>query len=405
MTATAPSPPRLAPGPGAGSDAGPGATAAGIWRTWRVPILLVALIFAGATLIALLQPAAATNNYLDPASTGPAGARALADILTARGHQVITEHTPAGAASAARSAASTVVITSPGHFTARQLHTLANLPGDLVLVQPSQAALSVLAPGVALAYSVPVGATEPECGLAGTRLAGNADMGGEAYQIQHVLPGEQQCYPVAGLPTLVQYARGSGTVTILGSGRPLTNQSLAQLGNAALALNLLESSSRVVWLVPTEAIQASPGLANGRPRADRLIPLGAGLVALQVGLAVLLTALWRARRLGPVVAEQLPVVVRAAETTEGHARLYQSRRARGQAAAALRAATINRLSPSVGVPTSGPSQALTSALAARTGLSPEQVAAKLFGPAPANDAELVRLADELDALERQVRAQ
>ena len=47
---------------------------------------------------------------------------------------------------------------------------------------------------------------------------------------------------------------------------------------------------------------------------------------------MLLLALWRARRLGPVVAEPLPVVVRAAETVEGRARLYRRGGARGQAA-------------------------------------------------------------------------
>ncbi len=66
------------------------------------------------------------------------------------------------------------------------------------------------------------------------------------------------------------------------------------------------------------------------------MPLAAWLVAIQLGVALLLAALWRARRLGPLVTERLPVVVRASETVEGHARLYRSRRARDRVAATLR---------------------------------------------------------------------
>ena len=64
---------------------------------------------------------------------------------------------------------------------------------------------------------------------------------------------------------------------------------------------------------------------------------------------VLLAALWQGRRLGPLVAEQLPVVVRASETVEGRGRLYRSRRARDRAADALRTATLQRMLPRLGL--------------------------------------------------------
>ena len=76
-----------------------------------------------------------------------------------------------------------------------------------------------------------------------------------------------------------------------------------------------------------------------------LLPPWVGIVVAQLVVAVLVAALWRGRRLGPVVAEPLPVAVRAAETTEGRARLYRRRRARGRAADHLRAAS---LSPALG---------------------------------------------------------
>jgi hypothetical protein len=42
------------------------------------------------------------------------------------------------------------------------------------------------------------------------------------------------------------------------------------------------------------------------------------------------------------------------------------------------------------------------AVATRTSRPPSEVATLLYGAAPADDAALVRLADDLDALEREV---
>jgi hypothetical protein len=393
----------LRPAPSQNPDPRP-SSAIDTWRAWRVPLALIALVIAGGTLIALLQPAA-VNSYLNPAGDGPVGTHAIADILAARGRRVVTTTTPAATSSAARSAPSTVVITSPQYLTEQQLSALTQLPGDLVVVEPDQANLAALIPGAIVTGSFAVQPLQPGCSLAAARLAGNADMGGSGLRLPSLTPGAKLCYPVAGQPTLVQYSVGRKVMTILGSGQLLTNQSLGRLGNASLALNLLESNPRIVWLVPSPAIQAAPRPAVGQRSLASLLPIGAWLVALQLAIAVLLTALWRARRLGPVITEHLPVQVRAAETIEGHARLYQSRRARGQAAAALRAATVSRLSTAVGVPPGGTPETLTAALVARSGLSADYIDSTLFGPAPPDDTALIRLADELDALERQVRTQ
>ena len=70
------------------------------------------------------------------------------------------------------------------------------------------------------------------------------------------------CYPgTAGLAG--RYLAGR-TITVLGTGDPLTNASLARQGNAALALNLLGARSRVVWLVPGPVWPAPA--AGGRSR-------------------------------------------------------------------------------------------------------------------------------------------
>lgn len=177
---------------------------------------------------------------------------------------------------------------------------------------------------------------------------------------------------------------------------------MARLGNAALALDLLGTRSRVVWLVPGPGALASTAPAAGSKSLISLIPRPAYLVTIQLVIAGLLAAFWRARRLGPLVPEPLPVVVRAAETVEGHARLYQARRTRDRAASALRAAMLRRTGPALGLPSDAGPEAVVQVLAVRSGRDPARIEALLYGPAPGDDAAF---AAELDALEKEVRAQ
>ncbi len=318
-----------------------------IWRRWRAPLAITGLVLLGGVAVALLQPAPASQGYLDPASVGPGGAHALTDLLAGRG-QPVTRTVTAAAAADAAAGGGTLVVTGPQYLTGGELAGLRRAPGSLVLVAPDAAALAVLAPGVRLAGLAAVEPRPARCRLTAATLAGSADMGGLALRPQPGLAGAAGCYPAGppgAPPSLVRYRAGSRVITVLGTGTPLTNQYLGQLGNAALALNLLGSGQRtgrpVVWLAP---LPIPPGTGAGRPRPlTSLIPLGAYLIAAQLGITVLVTAAWRMRRLGPLVAERLPVVIRASETVEGHARLYAARRARGAAAAALRAAAVSRL--------------------------------------------------------------
>jgi hypothetical protein len=383
-------------------------TAADLWRRCRVPLALVGLILLGGTATALLKPTAVITGYLDPAGTDAPGARALADILSDRGDKVVRVVTPAAAeaAAAAGPPGVTLVITSPRLLSARQLASLARIAADRVLVGPDRAALAALAPEVRLAGSAPVQALWPGCGLAAAQLAGNADLGGLRLALRsaaRALGRPELCYPTDGSASLVRYTASGRVITVLGSGNALTNGSLAQLGNASLAINLLGGRSRIVWLVPEPSLPG--GALPGRPKSLlSLIPLPAYLVAIQLGVAAVLAALWRARRLGPLVPERLPVVVRASETAEGHAGLYRSRRARGRAAAALRAAMLARTLPALGLaPDARPGEVI-SAVSARSGSGGNAIEAMLFGPAPRDDAALVALADDLDALEREVRS-
>jgi len=383
--------------------------AASLWRRWRIPAALAGVILLGGIVVALLQPTVAVTTYLDPgpAGTQATGAHALADLLASRGNTVITAGTAEAAEADLAGAGpgrSTLVVTSPGLLTAGQLAGLARTPADRFLVGPDQAALTALAPGVTRLGTAPVRALPPGCSLPAARLGGTADMGGLRLALQPGRPGMALCYPVDGSASLVQYTADGRVITVLGTGNALTNGSLADQGNAALALNLLPARSRVVWLVPGLGL-ASSTTGGGQKSLLNLIPLPAYLVAVQLALAAVLAALWRARRLGPLVPEPLPVVVRASETVEGHAGLYRSRRARGRAAAALRAAMLARTLPVLGLAPDARREELLAAVAARSGRDVRRVESMAFGPAPADDAALVALADELDILEREVRRQ
>lgn len=400
-TLTRPGPTRAATS-GAGQPGGRGVSR---WRRWRAPAALVAVILLGGVVIALLQPAAASSRPLDPRNLGGDGTHALAALLAGRGTRVTVAGTAAAALAQARPARSAVIVTDPGLLTSGSLGQLAAAQADLLVVAPSRRALLALAPGVTPAGLAPVASRRPGCGWPGARLAGTADTGGVL--LNSSVRGAWRCYPAAsgrgggtgpgtGYASLVRYASHGRIITVLGTGTPLTNGYLAAGGNAALALNLVAADSRVVWLLPAPA---PPAAASSVPS---LIPGPMYLVLAELAIAAVLAALWRMRRFGPLVAEPLPVVVRASETVEGHGRLYRSRRARGRAAAALRTATLARITARTGMPAGTPPEAVCQELAGRTGRTAGEIRDMLFGPEPGDDSGLIRLAADLDTLEGQV---
>src|SRR4029077_10464304 len=108
------------------------------------------------------------------------------------------------------------------------------------------------------------------------------------------------------------------------------------------------------------------GESSGSTTIFGLIPANVIWMVVQLWLAVLLIALWKGRRIGPLVAEELPVVIRASETVEGRGRLYRSRRARDRAAQALRASTLQRLVPRLGLAADTSAPAVVIAVAHRS---------------------------------------
>ncbi|MDF2710127.1 MAG: hypothetical protein K0R62_5779 [Nonomuraea muscovyensis] len=371
-------------------------TARSIWRSVRVAVLLGVLIVATAVAGVLLGSGERASRPLDPDDTSLAGAKALAQLLHARGVTVDRVDSVEDARAAAGQGGRLLLITDATAFDEVRL---AAIPGDRLIVGDVYG-LDDLAPGVRPLSGTPrERSREPGCPLRAATAAGSAFMGSAAFTAP---AGATGCYPAGEGWTLVSYPNAGGTTTVVGSGSFLTNQRLDEDGNAALALNLIGSAEAVTWLVepetpPTGDLAGTEG-ASVYDLMPESVPWAVGMAA----VTVLVVALWRGRRLGPVVTERLPVVVRAAETVEGRGRLYRARRARARAAESLRAAAVDRLVPRLGLGSGAARHEVVAALAVRTGLDAQQVDAALYGPAPADDAGLVALARYLDSVERTI---
>ncbi|MGH3950834.1 MAG: DUF4350 domain-containing protein, partial [Pseudonocardiaceae bacterium] len=359
------------------------------------PVAIVTLVVAVGIAVALLS-GLGDGGALDPRSADPSGTRALARLL--QGHDVDVElvHTAAAATSALAEGESTLLVTAPGRLVPEQLRPLRDRAAETVLIAPPAETLRTVAPGVRVGGKGAPEDLAPGCAFDAASKAGVATVGGIGYRTDQA---RAQCYPTAGGPSLVRLAADGRSVTLLGTGAPLTNAALDEQGNAALALRLLGMHQRLVWYVPS---LDDPALRASEESLLDLLPSGWKFGLIQVAVAVGVIALWRGRRLGPVVVEALPVVVRAAETAEGRAQLYRKAGVTGHAAESLRSATRARLRKTSGLPPDAEAFAVVTAAAERSGQPQAAVRELLYGPAPTGDAALVRLADALDSLENEV---
>jgi hypothetical protein len=382
------------------ADASP--SPAAVWGAARGPVLVGGLILLGSLLLALLT-AGGPAGLLDPRAPDRSGAKATAALLRDQGVRVNLVQTT-DAAVAAADADTTLLVTFSERLGRAQLRRLRDTAADLVVVAPSIDALHVLTPELAGEGTAPVEEREPACESVLAGRAGSAELGGALYTAEAAAEGEAVlCYATGGAAPLVVLHTPGRSRAVVGTATPFTNDRLDDAGNAALALGLLGIRERLAWYLPSIGDPDALAGAGGRRDLVELIPAGVIAGALQALVAVVLLALWRARRLGPVVAEPLPVVVRAAEAVEGRARLYRRARARPSASAALREATRTRLVVALGLPAAAAPAAVVDAVARRAGRPPGTVADLLYGGPPTDDSALVRLADRLDATEREVR--
>ncbi len=384
-------------------------------RRTRAVVVWVVLLVVGGVLVALAAGTPSAEDYLHPDGTGQGGTRALVDVLRDQGIDVEVVST-SSAAVAATGPGTTVVVGNSDNLT--DTAAVALLAGTraadgVVLLDAAPGVLDLLDLGLTVQSAS--GTPGPaDCSLPWvhgderlTRVSWAVVPTGDA------LPsGATGCYPSAppkapdgadaGPPAYAAVrlpATGQrAPVTVVGFPDAATNRFVTEADHAALVVRLLGASPRLVWYVPgDEDVIANPSTSDEGvwPAAT-----GPGLAVLALAFGVF--AIARGRRLGRLVPEDLPVVVRAAETTESRAELYRASADRHRAAEVLRRATTRRLALRLGLPaTTGPREVVPAAAAA-TGLAADDVARTLLGAAPADEAALVDLARQLAHLEEKV---
>lgn len=394
MTTTAPAPANAAPDPAGGTtDASPRRRRRiTVWIAIGVGILLIGGI--GAILSAASKWS--ERDALDPASAGPTGTRALAEILRDHGVEVTIARDRAAVADALDSGPATLVLPDTPALSDDAVDDLAADAADVVLISPRERTLELLLPGSGQAGYGSTDVVEPRCPLDDARRAGGVAPGAVYVAGDDVTA----CYPSAdGHGLLVHDTDGTRVAAVDGAAL-FTNEYLAEDGNAALAINLMGRHPLVVWYVPSAG---DTDLADADPALGDLTPPWVSPVIVLLLVSGIAAGIWRGRRFGPLVLERLPVMVRASETTEGRARLYARARDPLHAADRLRIGALRRIASLLGLAANAAAPDIADAAAGRLGVDRAAVRGILIDDIPRTDADLVDLSTRLRDLEDAVR--
>lgn len=342
---------------------------------------------------------------LDPTSAAPNGARAVAQVLRAQGVRVDITHTSAQVEQAAVSADSTMLLTRPGLLSINSLRSImraAAPSGSLVLVEPSGQVLAALGLPISERPESPSGeSVAAECKIApfaGLTLA--AAPGSRAYS--SVAGAGCVAGPEGGdlVRTLPAVAGVRPSVVVLGTDTALLNARITTADDAAFALRALGANPRLVW-VAADAAHADVNAST--PPTSGPWPTWTKPAIYLLGVCVVLLMFWRGRRLGRLVTEPLPVVVPAAETTRSRGQLYRRARDTGRTAEILRIGSRHRLASYLGLSPSVAPEELVRETARAAARDPGEIRDILLAGQVTDDAGLIRTAQQLQTLERQVR--
>lgn len=384
-----------------GTPTGDGSLRAGRFLAWlrrhRAIAAAAAIVAVALALIIGTQLAPKGDTLrLSVHNAGPEGARALGEIL---GRHGVSVHTPARFDAAlddlrSSSSATLLLYDRYGVLDAQQLAGLVAAAGRVVVVAPRLETLSALDSGIHQAGVVPDASPvlDPGCAQPDAEAAGQVTgRGGFVYD------GGTTCYRAAGTAGMLAVS-ADGRLAVLGSTAVLGNDKLDELGNAALAVRTLGASRDLVWYLPSIEDATADGAGK---TLDDLAPGWARFLGPWLLVVALAAIMWRGRRHGPLVFEPLPVVVKAVETAEGRARLYQDSRAVGQARDNLRAGLLVRLAGKLRLGPGATAEETIAAAARLLGTDPAGVRT-LINEHPTTEARLVAWSQALDKLEKEV---
>ena len=372
---------------------------------WVTSLVVIGVLLAMAMALTLLDRGGRGNtDDLDPANPRSAGAQALARVLGDHGVKVTVVRSQRELLDETIDGTSTVVITHTLRLsgrTARTALTHAASAASVVLLDPD--------PEVTKGMELPVDShltdlSTPAAACTGTGLGQDFRLEGaeRAYTTTANAAGATTCFPDkldgGGAMVRLPGAVGRPPVTLLGDDTLISNGTILDSDNAAIALQLLGQTAHLIWYIPSLAdITASEG--TSRSIAPQWFQPGVALAA----SAVVFLGLWRGRRLGRLVTEPLPVIVRAIETTESRGRMYRRSHDRARALAVLQLATRRRLTAYLGLSSTSSISSVAAAAAAVSGRSYKDVLTLLSSTAVYDDSSLLERANTLAALEKEVR--
>jgi hypothetical protein len=393
-------------------DAAPSGTAVVVTPTIRsqarkslfwVAAAVVGLIVAAIVLAA--SGAESNTNPLSATSPAPGGAKALIEVLRGQGIAVTATSSLAETEKARtdRENATLVIYDPDAILTSGQLTTAAGLTDTVVLIAPDFESLQAETPEIAQASTVNGEATA-DCDIRAVSNARTVTIDGQGYRVVKTANGAGDAVTCLGsgdgIYSLIQISHGTRTITVLGTTAALSNEHIAERGNAALALTLLGEKPELIWYIPTLADVAAVG---PRPISELSPPWVIPVMSLLV-LTAIAAAVWRGRRFGPLVVENLPVVVRSSETMEGRARLYATASARLRAIDSLRIGAIARIARDCGLARTATVDEIATAASDATGILASEVTRILVSATPSTDSALVSLSDDLRDLESAVHS-
>lgn len=357
--------------------------------------VVVAALVVGVAWVGLQIAAAAPSERraLDPEGRGDAGALALAEILRDQGVEVDVYRSHVEARDALDES-TTLVMTNPYTLSDEGLAELMGPADRVVFLSVGAHLLDDLDLG---AYSsAPLAEVDAQCTAGEFAEVGTI----EPDRLMTPHSGVEWCFgDEEGAAVLIDDSDGRRTSIVDGS-RLFSNAYLAENGNAALALALLGQTDRVVWYVPS--LGDSDLEATSPDTLGTLTPPWVTPAIILLILSGAAAALWRGRRFGPLVAETLPVTVRASETMHGRARLTAKAADAPHAALAIRDGAQRRLARRLGLTARATSDEVADAASDRLRIPRGTLQALLAGPLPTDDAALVELARRLADLEEAV---
>lgn len=327
---------------------------------------------------------------LDPRSTDGDGTKALTLVLQRLGAdvEILSGTVPTDTDTVL------VLVDNLDVATAERLRDHARQGGVLVVTDPD----GQVAQGARVAGPAGSGLLDAvlrrDCELAALRDAAEVRVG--LSSVLDVPDGAVGCYTRDRFAWLVVEPLGAGTLVTTGGPGFVTNALLGEADNAVLAAALLapRPGTRVGILAPGFA----PSQVDGPTGLSDLIPRPLRFAALQLAIAFVLVALWRARRLGKPVREPQDVRLPGSELVVAMGTLLHRTAAHERAVSVLRNDLRRTLSERLGVAHDTPAEQLAETAASRTSAAADDILAVLVGPAPRTDTDLVALAQRAEAI-------